>query len=117
MLYPTELQARPYKPLYTRICNGPSQNAGAEMTRGIGSRCRRPPYVTGNHGKEGTDARGDRNTHPAVGRLRGVRPGGGRDHEPADAVGAADGRRAVLRVWGVWDLDPGCPQLERAPGA
>src|SRR6266571_8374703 len=80
-------------PLYTGICRRPSENADGEMMKGIGSRCRRPPYVTGNHGKEGTDARGDRNTHPAVGRLRGVRPGGGRDHEPADAVGAADGRR------------------------
>ncbi len=35
---------------YTRICNGPSRNAGAEMMMGTGSRCRRPPYVTGNHG-------------------------------------------------------------------
>src|SRR2546428_10303796 len=87
------------------------------MMKGIGSRCRRPPYVTGNHGKEGTDARGDRNTHPAAGRLRGVRPRGGGDHEPTDAVGAAAGRRAVLRLWWVWDLDPGRPQLERAAGA
>ena len=36
--------------LYTRICNDPSQNAGAEMMRGIGSRSSRPPDVTSNLG-------------------------------------------------------------------
>src|SRR5712691_11978662 len=105
------------KALSTRICNQPRQNAGAEKMRGIGSRCRRPPDVTGNPGKEGTDARGDRNTHPAVGRLRGIPPRGGGDHEHPDAVGPPDGRGAVLSVWRVRDLRPGRPRLDGAPAA
>src|SRR3989442_14401620 len=87
------------------------------MIRGIGSRSGRPPYVTGNHGKEGTDARGDRITHPAPARLWGVCVRGGRDGWDAVGVGPADGPGAVLRVWGVRDLGPGRPQLDGAAGA
>jgi hypothetical protein len=57
-----------------------------------------------NHGQEGTDARGDRNTPVAVGRLRGIRPRAGRNHEPTDLVGSAGGGGAVLRLWRLWDL-------------
>src|SRR3990172_11388009 len=100
--------------LFTRICRGPSPDGGAEMTRGIGSRSDRPPYVTGNHGKEGTDARGNRITHSATARLRGVPVGSGRGDRGAVAVDPADDRDPVLRLRRLRDLGPRRSQLDGA---
>src|SRR5439155_13032598 len=97
--------------LFTRICSGPSRNAGAEMMRGIGSRSDRAPDVTSNHDQEGADARRDRITHPAPARLWGLCVRGGGGGRDADVVGAPAGAGTVLRVWRVRDLGAGRPQL------
>ncbi len=100
--------------LCARICADAGPNAGEEMTRGIGSGSGTPPAVTTHHGKEGADARGDRITHPAAAWVWSVSVGGhGRD-QPAAAVGAADGPRAGLSLWGLWAGGAGPAQLERA---
>jgi hypothetical protein len=89
------------------------------MMRSIGSALDRSPDVTGHHGQEGADARGDRITHFAPARLwdRGMSTRRKRQH--ADPFDPADRRGAVLRVRGLRDLGPRDPQLDRAaaPGS
>src|SRR2546427_10334059 len=101
--------------LFTGICTGPGLNAGAEMTRGIGSEGGTPPVVTRNHRREGADARGDRNTHPALARLWGLRLGGRRGDQHPDPGDPADGPGALLRLWGLRDRRAIRPQLDGAP--
>jgi SIR2-like domain len=104
-------------PLFTGMCTDPSPEAAAEMKQGIGSGSSTPPDVTRNHGREGADARGDRNTHPASARLQGDHVGGGRRDRDADPVGAPEREPVGLLLRRLRGHAPGRPQLAGAAGA
>src|SRR5262249_8760063 len=89
----------------------------ATVMGSIGSESGRSPNVTRHHGQEGADARGDRNTHSAPGRLWDLSVGSRRRRQHADPVDPADGPGAVLHLWRLWDLGARDPQLDGAAAA
>jgi hypothetical protein len=91
----------------------------AKMIGSIGSEFARTPDVTRHHEQEGADARSDRNTRSAPAGLWDLCLGGRRSGQHADPFDPADGRGALLRLWGLRDLGARDPQLDGAadPGS
>jgi hypothetical protein len=113
--------SRPFTRTPVGVITTGRHGAGRTTRRGsascYGSRSDKPPYVTGNHGKEGTDARDDRNTHPAAAGRWGCTRGTPRRRRERSPCGC--GRRPANRSMCVAgeDLGPGGPQLDGAPAS